>query len=94
MASALGIAVGVLALAVALALPGQMGLGDVSLMGVIALTLGWLKVETAGVGLVAGVLTQAVVAIGVVIRTGNRRLKVPFGPALLAGWFLAIWLYA
>lgn len=92
LASVLGIAVGVLALGLALTLPGQIGLGDVSLMGVIALTLGWFKVETAGVGLGAGFLIQALVAIGVIVRTGDRQLKLPFGPALLAGWFLAIWL--
>ncbi len=90
-ASVLGIAVSVLALALALVLPGQMGLGDVSLMGVIAFTLGWLKVEAAGVGLAAGVFIQAFIAIVAMVRTGNRQLKLPFGPALLAGWFVAIW---
>lgn len=90
MAAAAGAAVTVLALVIALALPGQLGLGDVSLSGVIALSLGSLSLHAAVVGLVSGVTLQATLALAKVMRDRERLRHVAFGPALLLGWLVAV----
>jgi hypothetical protein len=81
-------------LALALALPGQLGLGDVLMIGWIALTLGWLGWEQLGIGLLAGLLLQATAA-ATLIALGDRRMEggLPMGPALIAGWLVGVvWL--
>lgn len=88
-----GAAVALLALVIALALPGQLGLGDVSLSGVIAMSLGWLSWQAAVSGLVMGIGAQAVVALVKRAQGASRRSRVPFGPALLLGWLAAIVLW-
>lgn len=76
-------------LVVALALPGQLGLGDVALAGAIALSLGWLGVQAVIVGLLTGLVLQAAAAIAVRLRrTGNA--LTPMGLALLVGWLLGV----
>jgi leader peptidase (prepilin peptidase)/N-methyltransferase len=78
-------------LAVAMALPGQLGLGDVVLIGWIALTLGWLGWGRLGVGLLAGLLVQA--ATAATLMALRRRCVdggLPMGPALLAGWLVGV----
>lgn len=77
-------------LLLALALPGQLGLGDVNLVGVLALTLGWLGSRTVVTGLVAGIVIQAVVGLAAVAVVRKARLQVAMGPALLIGWLLAV----
>ncbi len=89
-AAAAGAGATALALGVALALPGQLGFGDVSLSGAIAMSLGWLGVEVAAFGLVAGIVIQALVALFQVVRTHDRLYHLPFGPALLVGWLIAL----
>jgi hypothetical protein len=76
-------------LLLALALPGQLGLGDVNLVGVLALTLGWIGSRTAVTGLVAGIVIQAVVGLAAMTVVRKARLQVAMGPALLIGWLLA-----
>jgi leader peptidase (prepilin peptidase)/N-methyltransferase len=79
-------------LAVALALPGQLGLGDVVLIGWIAMTLAWLGWDRLGVGLLAGLLLQAVAAAVALVwlRRRNMDAGLPMGAALVAGWLLAV----
>jgi leader peptidase (prepilin peptidase)/N-methyltransferase len=91
-AAGAGAATAAILLVVALTMPGQLGLGDVVLAGAITLSLGWLSVHAAIVGLLVGLLLQAAAAIAVRLwRPGNA--LTPMGPALLVGWLVAV-LYA
>jgi len=72
-------------LVLALALPGQLGLGDVVFAGWIVLSLGWFSWRAAVLGLVVGLLVQLAVA-GVLGLGSSRSRMLPMGPALLAGW--------
>ena len=83
-----GVAASAGLLAIALALPGQLGLGDVVLGGAVTLSLGWLSWRAALLGLVAALLLQAAVGLGVSVRA--RQAVIPMGPALIAGWLVAI----
>ena len=78
-------------LVLAMALPGQLGLGDVVMVGWIAMTLARLGWRSLFVGLVASLVIQAVVtAVAVGTRRGNRRRHTPFGPALWFGWLAGV----
>ncbi len=70
-------------LAVALARPGGMGLGDVKLAGVMGLFLG----EAVAVALLVAFLAGSVVGIGLVARDGREAGKraLPFAPFLALG---------
>jgi leader peptidase (prepilin peptidase)/N-methyltransferase len=71
--------------------PAGIGLGDVKLLGLLGLVLGWLGwgVLLAGVflGLVAGALTSVVL---VAARRAGWRTALPFGPPLLLGAVLSV----
>jgi leader peptidase (prepilin peptidase)/N-methyltransferase len=75
--------------------PAGIGLGDVKLLGLLGLVLGWLGwgVLLAGVflGLVAGALTSVVL---VAARRAGWRTALPFGPPLLLGAVLSVALQA
>jgi leader peptidase (prepilin peptidase)/N-methyltransferase len=76
-------------LMIALAVPGQLGLGDVALAGAIALNLGWLSWQAAFLGVACGLLVQAtMVAIARSLRLGSQ--LSPMGPALICGWLLVV----
>ncbi|MDI6104363.1 prepilin peptidase [Actinoplanes sp. NEAU-A12] len=80
-------------LTVALALPGQLGLGDVALAGAVTLSLGWLSWHAAATGIVGAFLLQGAAALA--IRTGTRKDGImPMGPALVTGWLVAVLLAA
>jgi len=71
--------------------PAGMGLGDVKLSGVLGLYLGWLSWAALVVGAASAFLIGAVVSIAVVVvRGGNRKTKVPFGPFMLVGVLIAV----
>jgi hypothetical protein len=74
--------------------PGQLGLGDVLMIGWIALTLGWLGWEQLGIGLLAGLLLQATAAATLMaLRHRPKEGGLPMGPASVAGWLMDIaWL--
>jgi leader peptidase (prepilin peptidase)/N-methyltransferase len=93
-AAAAGIATAAVLLVVALALPGQLGLGDVMFAGAVAFTLGWLGWEAAVIGILAGLLTQGVVVLAVKVFVRDRATSSPMGPALVTGWLLAVALTA
>jgi leader peptidase (prepilin peptidase)/N-methyltransferase len=95
-AALLGAAVGAAALfafylALALAHPRGMGLGDVKLAGVLGLFLGWFGLPQLVVGAFAafvlgGAYSVVLLALGRVTRGGG----VPFGPWMLAGAWAGI----
>jgi leader peptidase (prepilin peptidase)/N-methyltransferase len=71
--------------------PAGMGFGDVKLAGVLGAYLGWLGWGALGVGaflgfLLGGVLGAALMAVG---RAG-RKSKIPFGPFMLLGALIAV----
>src|SRR4029077_9885808 len=76
-------AAGGLLLLIALAYPRGMGMGDVKLAAVMGLYLG----SAVSVALAVGVITGALVGMGVMLRRGSgaRKLAVPFGPFLALG---------
>jgi leader peptidase (prepilin peptidase) / N-methyltransferase len=75
----------------ALIYPAGMGFGDVKLAGVLGLYLGWLgwaELVTGGfLGfLLGGLVGGALMAV----RRAGRKSKIPYGPFMLMGAFLAI----
>ncbi len=83
-----GAAAGGLMLAVAIAYPAGMGMGDVKLAGVMGLYLGASVAPALFCGFAAG----AVVGIGVVLVRGAsaRKQGVPFGPFLALGGIVGL----
>lgn len=75
-------------LIIALAMPGQLGLGDVALAGAVTLNLGWLAWQAAVVGIFCGLLLQG--AAGLVVRARTHNEPIPMGPALVAGWLVGV----
>jgi leader peptidase (prepilin peptidase)/N-methyltransferase len=77
-------------LAMAVAAPAGLGMGDVKLAGFLGLYLGWLGWPSVLFGFFLGFLGQAVVGLALlVLRRAGRRTELPFGPALLAGTLVA-----
>ena len=73
------------------AYPRGMGFGDVKLSGVLGLYLGWLSYGVLGAGLFFGFLIGGVFGLGLVLfKEGGRKTKVPFGPFMLVGAYLAV----
>jgi leader peptidase (prepilin peptidase)/N-methyltransferase len=73
----------------ALAYPRGLGMGDVKLAGVLGLYLG----SSVVVALFGGILTGALVGLGVMTRVGvarGRKTAIPFGPFLAIGGVIAI----
>jgi leader peptidase (prepilin peptidase) / N-methyltransferase len=71
--------------------PAGMGFGDVKLAGVLGAYLGWLGWAEVVTGTFLGFLFGGVVGIALMaIGKAGRKSKVPFGPFMLAGAFVAI----
>jgi leader peptidase (prepilin peptidase)/N-methyltransferase len=81
------LAAGGVLLAIGLAYPRGMGMGDVKLAAVMGLYLG----KSVAPALFVGVLAGALVGIGVMLARGGgaRKLAVPFGPFLALGGVVA-----
>jgi leader peptidase (prepilin peptidase)/N-methyltransferase len=79
----------------AFAYPAGMGFGDVKLAGVLGLYLGYLGWNVLAVGAFAGVLLGGVVGIGLLLggRAG-RKSAIPYGPFMLTGALLAVFVGA
>jgi leader peptidase (prepilin peptidase)/N-methyltransferase len=76
---------------VAFIAPRGMGFGDVKLSGVIGLYLGWLGWGQLVVGAFAAFAVGAVVGVGLILFAGGgRKTKVPFGPFMLVGALIGI----
>ncbi len=72
-------------------LPRGMGGGDVKLAPLLGLYLGWLGWSSVAVGAFAGFLMGGVVgALLMVLKLADRKSRIPFGPYMLAGAFLAV----
>jgi leader peptidase (prepilin peptidase)/N-methyltransferase len=72
-------------------LPKGMGGGDVKLAGLLGLYLGWLGWSSVVIGAFAGFLIGGVVGVLLMaLRRARRKSRIPFGPAMLAGAFLAV----
>lgn len=71
--------------------PKGMGFGDVRLAGLLGLLLGWLGLGHVGVGLFAAFLLASVVGIALIVtKRKGRKDRVPFGPFLAGGAYLAV----
>jgi leader peptidase (prepilin peptidase) / N-methyltransferase len=72
-------------------LPKGMGGGDVKLAPLLGLYLGWLGWSSVAIGLFAGFLLGGVVGVVLLAtRMAGRKSRIPFGPYMLAGAFLAV----
>lgn len=82
------IAVVAVLLGIAVALPGQLGLGDVNLAGTISLSLAWSGWITSVIAVFIGLAFQAAIAAVALVYGGNRHTQLPLGPSLVAGWLI------
>jgi leader peptidase (prepilin peptidase) / N-methyltransferase len=79
--------------ALALAYPKGMGFGDVKLAGLIGAMLGWLSYPALLVGAFAAFLLGGAAGIAVIAsRRGTGKTPLPFGPFMLAGAAIALYL--
>ena len=83
-----GAAAFVVLLLAALAYPAGMGMGDVKLVGVMGLFLGYAVAPAMFIAFIAGSL----VGVGMLMRHGSkaRKMGVPFGPFLALGGLIAL----
>ncbi len=80
------VVLGLVYLGLALAVPSDLGLGDVKLSGVLGAFLGWLGWSQLVLGGLAAFVVSAVVALVlVVVRRAGRRSEFPFGPCMVLG---------
>ena len=87
-AAAAAFAVGVLAAALS---PDGFGFGDVKLLGLLGLVLGWFGWGVLLTGVFLGLLTGALVSVLLLAtRRAGWRTAIPFGPPLLAGAVLVL----
>ncbi len=78
-------------LALAVAKPGGMGLGDVKLAGVLGLFLGQAGLPQLVVGIAAGFLLGGIFGGALLlVRRAHRSSALPFGPWMLAGAWLGL----
>jgi leader peptidase (prepilin peptidase)/N-methyltransferase len=86
-----GLAAFAVATAAAAVSPEGLGFGDVKLLGLLGLVLGWAGWGVLLGGVLLGLLAGAVVSL-VLLVTGRAgwRTALPFGPPLLAGAVLAL----
>ncbi len=75
--------------------PEGLGFGDVKLLGLLGLVLGWVGWGVLLAGVFLGLLTGALVSVALLAtRRAGWRTALPFGPPLLAGAVLALALAA
>jgi len=79
------------AVVAALVSPGGMGFGDVKLLGLLGVLLGWFGWSVLGLGVVLGFVVGAVgTVVLLVLRRAGWRSEVALGPSLLLGAVLAL----
>ncbi|MBK5307256.1 MAG: prepilin peptidase [Frankiaceae bacterium] len=77
--------------ALCFAYPAGMGFGDVKLSGVLGLFTAWLGWDAWSAGLLLGFFLGGFFGIGLLLLgKGGRKTAVPFGPFMILGAFLAI----
>lgn len=78
-------------LALALAFPGQLGMGDVKLAGLVGAACGFFSWQVLFAGVLIGFVLAAVVTVPLVtLGRIERRTRVPFAPFMLGGALLAL----
>ncbi|NMR19233.1 A24 family peptidase [Cellulomonas fimi] len=78
-------------LGIALAVPGELGFGDVKLAGVVGLMTGWFGWLTLLAAAVLTFVLAGAVAIGLLmIRRAGRRSTLPLGPFMILGALAAL----
>lgn len=78
-------------LALALAIPGGMGMGDVKLAAVLGLFLGYLGWAQLAVGSISAFILGGLFGVVLLLtRRAGRRSSVPFGPWMLLGAWIGI----
>lgn len=78
---------------VAFIYPAGMGFGDVKLAGVLGIYLGWLGWGAVIVGGFLGFLLGAVVGIALMVTSSaGRKTQIPFGPFMVCGALIAVFL--
>jgi leader peptidase (prepilin peptidase)/N-methyltransferase len=86
-----GLALGAFFLALNLAYPKGMGMGDVKLAVPLGFALGWVSWATVIVGGFLAFLLGAVVGVALMAAgRAGRRSALPFGPFMLVGAYLAL----
>jgi Type II secretory pathway, prepilin signal peptidase PulO and related peptidases len=71
--------------------PAGMGFGDVKLSGLVGGVLAWLSWPTLAIGAFAGFLLGAIVGVALIAAgRAGRKTAVPFGPFMVAGALLAV----
>jgi leader peptidase (prepilin peptidase)/N-methyltransferase len=71
--------------------PRSIGMGDAKLAALLGLYLGWLGTSVLVLGIAAGFVVQAVLALVLLVtRRIGLRGELPFGPAMLLGAALVI----
>ncbi len=89
-AAVCGVAGWLVYLALALAVPGGLGLGDATVGGLTALALGYLGWGVPVLGfLLAYLLAGLVVLVGLALRRLHLKSAIAFGPFILLGGLLA-----
>lgn len=87
-AAATALAVGAAAAALS---PEGLGFGDVKLLGLLGLVLGWAGWGVLLAGIFFGLLTGGILSVALLAtRRAAWRTALPFGPPLLAGAVLAL----
>ncbi|MGK5681053.1 prepilin peptidase [Actinoplanes sp. URMC 104] len=72
-------------------MPRGMGGGDLKLAPLLGFYLGWLGWSSVAIGAFSAFLFGGVVgAVLMLLRRANRKTRIPFGPYMLAGAFLAV----
>ncbi|MFC4907882.1 prepilin peptidase [Actinomadura gamaensis] len=75
--------------------PNAIGLGDVKLAPVLGLYLGWLGRAGWITGLFGMFVLGGLFALGLMLlRCAGRKDQIPYGPFMLAGTLLAVFLHA
>lgn len=75
--------------------PQGMGFGDVKTAGLLGLFLGWVSWSALAVGFFAGFLLGGVFGVLLMaVRRAGRKTAIPYGPHLLAGAFVALFVAA
>ena len=86
-----GVALTAAYLAMAVISRSAIGLGDVKLAASLGTLLSWPGWQTLIAGVVAGFLLGAVYGVGLLVtRRATRGQRIPFGPFMIAGAFLAV----
>lgn len=84
--------IGYFSLLLVAGLAGGMGMGDVKLGGVLGLSAGLVSAEVALASPLLAFTFGGLWSVALLAR-GRRRARIPFGPFLLAGYWLAVVLF-